>query len=114
MAVRAKNKRKIVVENRLYVWHIGLDCDSPYNILHIVAEDKSLILACPVKTETSYIISKGTIFQNLKTTGIWTRYVLPFDIPEAITPKFVSEVILWATKCENAIEIQWNGKDVPV
>lgn len=114
MAIRNKNKRKIVVENKLYVWYVDLDYDSPYNILHIASCNKSLILSCPLKTETSYIISKGTVFQKLKTSGIWQRYLLPFCVPEAITPKFVSTVILWATQGNNALQIEWNGKDVPV
>lgn len=114
MAVRTKSRRKITVENKLYVWWVGLDYDSPYYICNIASEDKSLIISCPIKTEIPYIISKGTIFQNNKTNGHWNRYLLPFRISEVITPKFVSKVILWATQNVNAIEIKWNGKDVPV
>lgn len=114
MAVRMKNRRKIIVENKLYVWYVDLDYDSTYYICNIVSADKSLIVSCPMKTETSYIISKGTIFQNLKTDGHWNRYLLPFRIPEIITSKFVSKVILWAMQNKNAIEVKWNGKDVPV
>ena len=114
MAVAKKNRRKIIVSDKRYVWYVALDDDSPYHILNIVSEDKALIISCPLKTETSYIISKGNVFQNKKTDGVWNRFLLPFIVPEIVTPEFVSEVILWATQSENAKETKWNGKDVPV
>ena len=61
-----------------------------------------------------YVISKGNIFQKQQTNGIWNRYLLPFPVPDIITPKFVSALIIWATQCENAAGIKWNGNDVPV
>lgn len=57
--------------------------------------------------KTPYIISKGKLFQNLKTNGRWNRYHLPFDVPEIVTPKFVSELISWVTKGSEAIKIEW-------
>lgn len=72
------------------------------------------LLSCPLKTKTSYIISKGFMFQNEKTDGCWRRYLLPFPVPEAITPMFVSEVILWADQGKNPVKTAWNGKDVIV
>lgn len=112
MGVLKKGRRKIVCNNATFIWYVELDYDSPYYILHIVSEDKALILACPLKMTTAYIISKGNVFQNRKTNGVWNRYLLPFGVPEVITPKFVSEVILWATQGENAIETKWNGEDI--
>lgn len=114
MSVRTKGRRKISVENKEYIWYVALDYDSPYYILHIVSEDKTLLVSCPLKTETSYLISKGKIFQNKKTNGIWNRYRLPFDVPEIITPEFVSNVIDWATQNNDTITVEWNGKDIPV
>ena len=105
MAVRTKGRRKIIVENTLYLWYISLDKDSPYYMCNIVSEDKSVIMSCPLKTKMPYVISKGRIFQNIKTNGCWNRYLLPFDIPETITPKFVLKVILWSIKDKNAIKI---------
>lgn len=114
MGVKTKGKRKIIVADKTYRWNVILDNDSPCHILNIISEDKSTILSCPLKTETPYIISKGNVFQNHKTNGLWNRYLLPFHIPEIITPKFVSTVILWATQGPKAIETKWNGKDIPV
>lgn len=114
MSVNLKGRRKIVVKDKSYVWHVELDRDGDCHILNIIAKDKSLILSCPLKTKTSYIISKGFMFQNEKTDGCWRRYLLPFPVPEAITPKFVSEVILWADHGKNPVKTAWNGKDVIV
>lgn len=112
MSILKKGRRKIVCNNSTYFWYVEMDYNSPYSILNIVTEDKSLIIACPLKMATAYIISKGNVFQNKRTNGRWNRYLLPFNIPEIITPKFVSELILWATQGENAIETKWNGKDI--
>lgn len=114
MAVTAKDRRKIVVEDKNYVWYVKSDCDSPYYIMNIISEDKSLIVSCPLRTRTKYIISKGNVFQNKDTNGRWNRYLLPFSVPDIITPEFVADVILWVTKGDNAEKIEWNGKDVPV
>lgn len=79
------------------------DDDSLYHILHIASTDKQLILACPIDSEQPYLISKGKIFQNQPANGVWNRYVLPFEIPEIITPSFVAATITWATQ-ENRAE----------
>ena len=114
MGTAAKGRRKIIVAGKMYRWDVSLDCDSPFHILNIVSEDKTMILSCPLKTEIPYIISKGKIFQKHKTNGGWNRYLLPFYVPETITPKFVSDVILWSTQSEKAAETKWDGQGIPV
>lgn len=32
------------------------------------------------------------------------------DVPETIIPKFVPELIAWATEETEAVEIEWNGE----
>ncbi|MDD6489771.1 MAG: hypothetical protein PUG48_08150 [Clostridia bacterium] len=114
MAVKAKGKRKIIVKYKNYMWYVKSDDDSPYHILNVISDDKSLIVSCPIETETKYIISKGNVFQNKHTNGQWNRYLLPFSVPDIITPKFVADVIYWTTHGDNAEKTEWNGKDVPV
>ena len=114
MGVAKKGRREITVADKSYIWYIALDPDTPYYVLNIASFDKALIISCPIKTKTAYIISKGNIFQNKKTNGKWNRYLLPFNVPDIITPKFVSELIFWATQSGKAKETKWNGKDVPV
>ncbi len=114
MGVKTKGRRKIIVNDRMYLWSVALDYDSPYYVLNIVSEDKSFIISCPLESETPYIISKGNTFQNKNTNGIWNRYLLPFCVPKIITPKFVSDVILWSTQSAQTAAVEWNGKDIPI
>ncbi|MBD5470448.1 MAG: hypothetical protein HDR19_04885 [Lachnospiraceae bacterium] len=114
MGVSTKRRRKIIVNEKSYVWYIKPDDDNPYNILNIISEDKKFIILCPLKTNTSYIISKGLVFQNKQTRGCWERYLLPFCIPEMITPQFITKVILWSTQGEQAVKVAWNIYNIPV
>lgn len=108
MSVRKKSRRKIQYNDKLYTWYVKLDYESPDYLLNVVAEDKSLILTCPLHKEKPYIISKGKIFQNQMMDGIWHRYLLPFELPEAITPKFVSMLIQWGMQESDAKEVKWS------
>ena len=114
MGINQKNKRKINIENISYIWYVSLDFDSPYHLLNIVSEDKKFFVSCPFEAETPYLISKGLLFQKQKTNGTWNRYLLPFSIPDIITPRFVSEIIVRATSGKNAILVEWNGQNIPV
>ena len=72
MTVCKKGKRKIVYEDQNYYWHIAPDYDRAelrhnFNILHIVAEDKTLEVHYPIEL----------MDQNL----------------EAVTPRLVKDII---------------------
>ena len=115
MSIRSKGRRKIIVDGQTYLWYVALDDESPYNILNIVSYDKYLILSCPLQTKTEYVISKGRVFQGKETKDGWDRYLLPFHIPESITPKFVKQIIVWSTQNTDAVKIQWNNdQGIPV
>ena len=75
-------------------------------MLLIISEDKRLIISCPIEAESSYIISKGNIFQGTGTDGVWNRYEHYFNVPKVVTLKFVSEIILWAENSRNAVEVK--------
>ena len=106
MGVRKKGRRKITVDNKEYIWYVSLDDESDYYLLNISSDDKSYVLTCPLKMEIPYLISKGKLFKNEETDGIWHRYELPFDIPEIVTPAFVTKVIAWATQEGEAIQFK--------
>ena len=93
MGILEKGRRKIVHDNKKYIWYIAEDCDSSYNILNIISEDKRLILSLPIDADVSYVINKGRFFQGNQSNGCWDRYLLPFSIPPIITPKFVADII---------------------
>ena len=111
MSIRTKGRRKILVGEQHYIWYVAPDEESPYDLLHIASEDKTLMLACPLGTKTAYAISQGRIFQKEKTDGCWHRYLLPSEMPDAITPGFVRQVILWATEATGAESV---SRHVPV
>ena len=72
MTVCKKGKRKIVYEDQNYYWHIAPDYDRAelrhnFNILHIVAEDKTLEL------------------------HIALEWIDP--VPETVTPQMVKDII---------------------
>ena len=112
MGVSKKRRRKIICNGIEYIWYISQDCDSIYYILNIISKDKTTILSYPLQTETSYVICKGSYFQGMKTDGRWNRYIVPFSIIGAVTPKFVSKITDWAVNGTNAVKIEWNGKDI--
>lgn len=114
MSVLKKGRRKIICDNQEYVWYVSQDDESDYYILHIISEDKRLILSVPLQVTTPYVISKGNIFQGQITNGRWNRYLLSLDIPDVITSKSVATIISWATKDSNAVKVEWDGNDIIV
>lgn len=112
MSIRTKGRRRITVGGQNYVWYVALDDDSPFHVLNIISDDKHLILSCPLHTGTDYVISKGRVFRTKETNGHWNRYLLPFPVPESITPEFIRKLIVWSAQNTDAIPI--SGNDVPV
>ncbi len=80
--IRAKGCRKISVLGRNYFWYVlsgEYDWSTPF--LHIVSEDKQLILAIPLNAPKPYALSKGREFQSKPTGGSEKRYFLPLNLP---------------------------------
>jgi len=112
--ISTKGRRKINVDGRMFVWHVAEDFDSPYKLLQVASDDKKMILAVPLQTSEAYVISKGSIFQGNPTSGRWERYLLPFDVPDAITPGFVAELIRWSAEGKEAQAVTWDKDKRPV
>ncbi|MCM1166451.1 MAG: hypothetical protein NC299_02570 [Lachnospiraceae bacterium] len=118
--VRAKGRRRLVVGGRRYVWYVltgdrdywervaSNDWNTPF--LHIISEDKRLVLLIPMNAPTPYVVSKGREFRGRPTSGCWERYLLPFDIPVSVTPRFVAEVIDWAVRGDEAIGTEYSAE----
>lgn len=100
MGVSAKGRRRISYQGQNYVWWVapdGDDCDRIY--LNIVAEDKSIVLACKLNGESLHIISKGRQLHGEKTSGRWQMCRAPFREPlMAVTPKDVARIVVWAVE----------------
>lgn len=120
MGVRKKNRRKIVCREKNYVWYILTgdrdywervsenDWETPF--LHIVSEDKMLILTIPLNAPKPYAVSKGRVFQRKPTSGCWERYFLPFELPKAVTPKNIAAIIEWAENGESAVKTEYGAE----
>lgn len=72
MSISTKNKRKLVYDNKTYYWHVSPDYDrgelrKNFNILHIIANDKSLEYHIPLEHLT--------------------------PVREVITPSFVKDIV---------------------
>ncbi len=114
MGVSTKGRRTIICDSRTYVWHVALDEESPYHVLQVVSSDKRLILSCPLDHPgKAYVIARGRYFQgeNVGSTG---RYLLPFPIPESVTPRFVAALVEWATNGREAVRVEWDGNAIPL
>lgn len=113
MGVLQKGRRKIIVNGKLFVWYISKDGDSfDRNILHIVSEDKNIILDYPLSADKPYIVSKGKLFKGNKADGCQRRYLLPFPNSGIITPKYAAQLISWSLDEGEATEIEYNGNSV--
>jgi len=112
MAVRKLKRRGIICDGVNYVWYVKEDDDFPCYVLHVISENKQLILSYPLGGNISYVISKGAFFQNYGSDGCWARYLYPVSFAEVVTPKFVAEMIKWAVYEEDAVRIQWDGIDI--
>lgn len=121
--VRTKKRRKIVCGGKNYVWYVlagdrdyfdrvlSNEWETPF--LHIISEDKKLILTVPLNAPKPYAVSKGAVFQSKPTSGRWERYLMPFELPESVTPRFVAEIIEWASAARNnAVGVEYDGQDI--
>lgn len=114
LGVSKKGRRKLTYNEKQYVWYVQEDNDSPYYCLNIISDDKQLILTLPLGSDIKYVISKGKRFQTNKSNGCWERYVFPLELPEIITPKIVADVINWAEYGNEAVVLEYDGKEFPV
>jgi hypothetical protein len=112
MAISKKGRRKIICNEKEYIWYVQMDEDSPYYCLNIASGDRRILLSCPLGVKTNYVICKGKEFQGKKKTGTWKRYITPVKIPEIITPKIVADIIIWAEEDGNAIAVEYDGVDI--
>lgn len=120
MSVAKKHRRKIVCGGEKYVWYVLTgdrdywervslnDWETPF--LHIVSEDKALILTIPLNAPTPYAVSKGRRFQGKPTSGCWERYLLPFSFQGVVTPKTIAEIIAWAVDGKNAVKTEYSAE----
>ena len=87
MAVSKKNKRKLVFLEKVYYWHVSPDYDRAelkrnFNILHIIAEDKSLELHLPLEKmdPEPETVSPGFVKRIIESICLFTNVHLMYCI----------------------------------
>ncbi len=109
-----KNRRRIAVANREFIWYVSEDYDSADWILRIASPDKRFVvnfhLGQPL--ETAFLNVLGREFPGLPGAGsCCLRIRCPkWDTTPAITPATVRRVIEWSlAPKKNPIQVDWMG-----
>lgn len=117
MSIATKNRRKLNISGREFIWYVKDDPDSADMVLHVASQDKKLIvnyhLAQP--TNTRYLIVLGKEFSGLPDAGgCRIRVLCPeWETNSIITPASVRRLIEWclSEKCE-LIRVNYMGLPV--
>ncbi|AFY44808.1 hypothetical protein [Nostoc sp. PCC 7107] len=115
MAVSTKNRRKIVINNRKFIWYVKDDPDSSDFVLHVISENKNFIVNYHLQQpkSTCYLIILGKEFPGLPDAGNkWIRVLCPqWEIDSIITPSSVRQLIEWCLFSERElIRVNWLGQ----
>lgn len=98
MAVATKKRRRLIRENRLFIWHVLPDEDSTDCILHVFSDDKRFMVHYVLGQNESraLVVVIGKEFAGAETGGCWTRFRCPsFDKHGVIGPGGVRCLIDW-------------------
>ena len=120
MGVSRKNKRKIVINDRIFYWCVKNDNEDDNRLyLVIISDDKKFLISYMLGQKDSqrifspknpYIIVKGVEFKGLENLGhIWERFLVPEWNDEIVTPSLVAKIIVWSLKPEKVISVNYKG-----
>src|SRR5262245_44999593 len=115
MAVLKKGRRRVIVDNRIFLWWIQEDRDCLQHVLHVLSEDKQFLVQYYLgyREESSHLIVIGKDFGGLLDKGNPRhRFRCPkWDASGAITPGSVRSLIQWSLSINEArIEVDRYGK----
>ncbi len=115
MGVSTKNRRKIVVNNRKFVWYICEEWDwYCYLVLHVISEDKHFNIGYPLgqTDQRRHLIVLGKEFPGLKEAGhCWKSVLCPgWETDDVVTPATVRKLIEWCLDSERElVEVGFTG-----
>jgi hypothetical protein len=98
MSVAKKQRRKLMRDDREFIWWVALDYDSNDMILHIVSDDKKFMAHYVLgqQDQERLVIILGPEFSGATTGGSWQRFRCPcFDPHGVATPSGVRKLIDW-------------------
>lgn len=125
MGVSRKNKRKIIINNRVFYWCVKNDNEDDDRLyLVIISDDKKFLISYMLGQKDSwhafspknpYIIVKGIEFKGLNNLGhTWERFLVPEWNDEIITPSLVAEIIAWSLKPEKVTPVNYKGDIISI
>jgi hypothetical protein len=118
MGTNKKQRHKLTVADRLYLWYVKQDEDSDSYILHVISNDKRFIVHYHLQQQQSYryIIVLGKEFERVAGTGNgWRRFRCPaWENDKAITPSAVKKLIEWSQQANvTTEEVDYVGRPIP-
>ena len=123
MGVATKNRRKIKVGDRGFLWYVAEDVDDfpptvdgSLHALNILSEDKSFIVRYhlnQVDSERRHITVIGSEFGGSHEAGCWRRFLSPGWCQEsAVTPGIVREIIEWCLASSPRTAVDYTGSQI--
>lgn len=120
MGIAKKGRRKIVRNDRIYYWRVGMDCsDDDRLYLSIVSEDKHFIVSYMLGQKNRshtcspvnpLIIVKGRQFKGRTDVGgCWKRFLVPEWDDQVVTPRLVGEIIDWCMQKGHVQRVDYRG-----
>ncbi len=119
MGISTKNRRKLTIDDRCYVWYVIEDCDSSNYVLHVLSDDKQFIVHYHLKQhdDARHLTVLGAEFRRaIGTGGVWRRFRCPkWDVEnDVVTPRNVRNLIDWCQSSGDVIEVDYAGKALPL
>ena len=102
MAVYAKGRRRLARCGQRDLRYVQAAYDAPDLLLHIVPEDKTLFMLCPLGRQ--FAVLRNSQFQGTAVRGT-ARLRAPFPVPEIITPQITAELIDRAERGRDAVRL---------
>ena len=117
--VTKKHKRRIIVNERTFLWWVAEDDDSPfvpYSLAaHVVSEDGKFFVRYHLRQpdDLRHVTVIGEEFTVAGCGGCWRRFRCPrFGTEIAMTPKDVRRLIEWSLDpADSPLEVDSKGQE---
>ena len=95
MAIRTKNRRRITVNGKEYVWYVLPEKESSWHILHICDLNKTLRIRVPLSPDPDYGRIKAPFCYVSCDTEEYRQgsFLLPFEVGGQVTPSAVADIL---------------------
>lgn len=118
MGISTKNRRRIAVDGRQYLWWVTVD-DTYYlspggHTVTVATEDRHFFVRYGLRQheESRHIVFTGTDLGGMTgSSGNWCRYRCPaFGTDESMMPADVANLIRWCLAEHTRIPVDYLGK----